>query len=120
MGRIQSIIIEIGRRRGHVVPEDIARFYPANRIKKEMDKLIAYGFFKSSDGSLPLKWKFLEQRGIDIQTRAVGICLWCKESISTNFKYAHIENEGIIHEKECYEKYMRNKGKINQIENEIA
>lgn len=61
VGSNQKAIIEIGKRRGFVLVEDIARFYPFKEIKLQMSKLVNLGYFKIIYDGIKIKWIYINK-----------------------------------------------------------
>lgn len=61
-GYLQETIIEIGRRRGFVVVEDVERFYSKEDIEREMNKLIKLGYFEEENDGIKVIWRYKTQK----------------------------------------------------------
>jgi hypothetical protein len=58
IGYIQQSIVALGKSKGIVTVQDIAKFYTSDRIHREMNKLVVLGFFEQVNDKLNIKWKY--------------------------------------------------------------
>jgi len=59
LGYLQQQIINIGKEKGYVLSEDVKMFYQPQMIPREMNKLVALGFFEKPEDCVTfIKWKF--------------------------------------------------------------
>jgi len=59
LGYKQKALIEIGKNKGFVLPEDILKFYSSNQLLREINKLVALNYFENPvDTGITLLWRF--------------------------------------------------------------
>jgi len=62
MGYLQEQIIKIGREKGFVTNLDVLNFYQGSKVRQEMNKLVALGYFEfPEDCTTLVKWKFKKE-----------------------------------------------------------
>ena len=65
LGYLQQQIIEIGKKKGFVTSEEIKMFYLPQIIQREMNKLVALGYFENPEECITfIKWKYKNDRKI--------------------------------------------------------
>lgn len=62
LSSLHEKVIAIGKEKGFVTSTEISLFYSPQRIKSEMAKLVAMGFFESPEDKVTyMQWKFKKQ-----------------------------------------------------------
>jgi len=58
-GYLQEQIINLGKKKGYVTSEDVKMFYQVKDIEREMNKLVALGYFEKEEDMVTfIKWKY--------------------------------------------------------------
>ena len=60
LGYLQEEIIKLGKAKGYVTSEDVKGFYQSKDIGREMNKLVASGYFEQGQDCISyIKWKYI-------------------------------------------------------------